>query len=247
MKYRDSRQAPDSGFSLRNPERIVWVASVILTGMLANASAQPASTAPKADTPGKDKTAAPSKTEVRPVNEKPSRYVNGKDANELAAYLESKTSVFTVKKRVTDPFGLAQDPDRPIIKPPTVDPKGPRTITKIPVTPFSDIIRLLKVTTIMPMEKRFLIGNKSYGQGQRFAVSFRSKNIDVEVISVSSRQITFRNVESGETASIDLNLLPPGVFRGNGNITAPGMIRETPNAPIPLDGGAMPFDNSQNR
>ena len=243
MKHRDSRQSPDSGFSKGNRERFAWLASLLLVGMLTNASAQPAPITPKVDTSNKNKDAVSLKAEVSPATETPSRYVSG---TELDGYLESVASVFTIKKRLADPFGQVQDPDaKP--KPKPIGPNGPHQITKIQATPFADIIRLIKVTTIMPMEKRFLIGNQSYRQGQHFPVTFRSKNINVEVVTVSSRQITFRNIESGETASIDLNLLPKGMTSGAGNITAPGMVRDVPNAPLLLDGGDMPFDNSHNR
>lgn len=217
--------------------------TLLFTAMLVNASAIPAPTVPKVDPSKKDKVVAQPKNEVNPVSTTPSRYVS---ATELGAYVESISSVFSMKKRGADPFGQMQDPDaKPPPKPTTL--KNPRPITKIQATPFADIIRLIKVTTIMPSEKRFLIGTRSIGQGQRFPITYRSKTINLEVVSVSSRQITFRNIESGESASIDLNLLPKGMASGSGVVTAPGMVRDVPNVPLSLDGGAMPFDNLQNR
>jgi len=244
MIHRDFRQSPDSGFSKGTRHRIAWGVTLLFSAMLFNASAQPAPILPKVDTSKKDKVAALSKNEINPVSTTPSRYVGG--GKELDAYVEAISSVFSMKKRGSDPFGQLQDPDAKPLPKLTNPTKKPRPIA-VQATPFSDIIRLIKVTTIMPKEKRFLIGNQSYKQGQRFPISFRSKNINVEVVSVSSRQITFRNLESGEAASIDLNLLPKGMSSGSGNITAPGMVRDVPNAPIILDGSAMPFDNSQNR
>ncbi len=217
--------------------------------MLSHASAQSASNfdtapiTPKVESPKKEKTSTQPRSGAGPVSTTPSRFVGG---TELDAYVLSVASVFTIKDRVTDPFGQVQDPDaKPIIKPTLA--KNPRRVTQMQATPFSDIIRLIKVTTIMPMEKRFLIGTRSIRQGQRFPLNFRSKNINVEVVSVSSRKIMFRNLENGETASLDLNLLPVGMTPGTGGITAPGMMPDAPNAPLQLEGGVLPNENSENR
>lgn len=220
---------------------------MLLTGMLANASAQPASgsapIAPKSESPPNKKIVAPPETATSSASTLPSRHVG---EAELGTYLESMLSVFTIKKRLTDPFGQLQDPDaKPIVKPTVV--KGPHKPIFVQATPFSDIVRLIKVTTIMPMEKRFLIGNRSISQGQRFPLDFNSKKINVEVVSVSSRQITFRNLDTNETASIDLNLLPAGMVPGAGKITAPGMTQDAPNAPLQLGGGNTSQDNLENR
>ena len=57
----------------------------------------------------------------------------------------------------------------------------------------------------------------------------------------------FRNVETGESASLNLDLLPAGMKPGTKGITPLGMKPDSPTAPIELDAGTIPAENSQNR
>lgn len=201
--------------------------------------------APKAKTPKKDKAAAPSPNETGPASTTPSRFVGEAD---LDAYVESFSAVLAMKDRATDPFGQFQDPDaKPIIKA-SVAKKTTR-VQSIQATPFADIIRLIKVNTIMPGEKRFLVETRSFKQGGRIPLSFRGKPISVGIISVSSRQIDLRNLETGETGSIKMDLLPVGMTPGTRGISAPGMVPDSPDAPINLDNdtGVTTDETSQNR
>ena len=171
------------------------------------------------------------KEATAPVSSTPSRYVGEAD---LEAHVASLSAVFSMKNRTTDPFGQLQDPDaKPIVKASVA--KTPRRAAPVQATPFSEIIRLLKVTTIMPGEKRFLVGTRSIKQGETIPFVFRGKHLRVEIASVSSRQIEFRNLETGDTASLQLNLLPVGMSPGTGGISAPGMIPDSPNSPIELE------------
>jgi hypothetical protein len=171
----------------------------------------------------------------------PSRRVSPED---LPGYVRALSSVLSIRSRDTDPFGRIQDPDaKPIIKPTIASSKR---IAPIQATPFSEIVRLIKVTTIMPGERRFLIGNRSVSQGDRIPLAFRGKNIPVEVASVSSNRIQFRNLDNGDTAELSLNMMPPGMTPGNDGIHAPGMVPDNPNAPIDLDGNSLPLNAAQN-
>ncbi len=188
---------------------------------------------PNANSAKKENNPSAPQKDAGPTSATPSRFVREAD---LDAYVQAFAAIFSIKDRATDPFGQLQDPDaKPVIKQ-TVT-KTSRRVTQIQVTPFSDIIRMIKVTTIMPMEKCFLIGTRSIKEGQHFTINFRTKNITVEVVAVTSRAIEFRNLESGESSSLMLNLLPAGMTPGTKGITAPGMIPDLPNAPIELDGG----------
>ena len=162
----------------------------------------------------------------------PSRLIG---PEESAEYLKAVSAILSIRSRTTDPFGQPQDPSaKPVIKPTLSTNRRP---TQTQVTPFTEIVRLIKVTTVMPGEQRFLIGNRSIKQGDRIPLSYRGKSITAEVTSVSSKRIQFRHVESGETADLSLNMLPPGMKPGNDGIQAPGLTPNSPNAPIDLDGG----------
>ena len=178
-----------------------------------------------------------------PVSNVPSRYIGETD---LEPYIASLTAVFSMRERETDPFGALQDPNaKPVIKNPVASTT--RRVVPIQATPFSDIIRLIKVTTVMPGERRFLVGTRSIKEGDRIPLIFRGKPISVEVTSVRSHQIDLRNLDNGETASLKMSLLPAGMTPGTRGITAPGMVPDRPNAPIDLDGGNLLDAQSQNR
>lgn len=189
------------------------------------------SLAPVAPVAKEEKAAKPIVKEVPPTNTTPSRQVG---PAELESYVTSLASVFSSRERATDPFGQLQDPDaKPIIKNPIASTT--KRIAPAQVTPFADIVRLIVVTTIMPGEKRFLVGTRSIKQGDQIPLSFRGKQIRVLITEVTSQQIAFKNLDTGDTASRKLDMLPVGMTPGNRGITAPGMTLDRPNAPIELE------------
>ncbi len=168
---------------------------------------------------------------VAPVSTTPSRQIS---AAELQPYIDSVATVFLIRGRARDSFGQNQDPDaKPVVKAST--PLAVRRVAPAQATPFSDIVRLLVVTTIMPGEKRFLVGTRSFKQGDVIPLNFRNKQIHALITEVTSRQISFRNQESGETAVRKLDMLPAGMVPGHNGITTPGMVLDRPNAPIDLE------------
>ena len=187
--------------------------------------------APEAPVPREEKAAKPIVKEVPPANTTPSRQVG---PAELESYVTSLASVFSSRERATDPFGQLQDPDaKPVIKTPIAGTL--KRVAPVQATPFADIVRLIVVTTIMPGEKRFLVGTRSIKQGDQIPLSFRGKQIRVQVTEVTSQQIAFKNLDNGEMASRKLDMLPVGMTPGNRGITAPGMTLDRPNAPIELE------------
>jgi hypothetical protein len=189
--------------------------------------------APEASVEKKEPTAKPVAAQTGPVSTVPSRQVG---ISELEPYLESISSAFLSKNREFDPFGQAQDPDaKPVVKAPA--PGTLKRIAPVLATPFPEIIQKIVVTTIMPGEKRFLVGTRSIKEGDQIPLSFRGKQIRVQVTEVTSRQIAFKNLDNGELASRKLDMLPVGMTPGLRGITAPGMTLDRPNAPIELETG----------
>lgn len=161
----------------------------------------------------------------------PSRYIGVAD---LEPYVAAVSEVLTIRTRNTDPFGQLQDPDaKPIIK--TSVAKTTKRIAPVQSFPFSDIINRIKINTVMPKEKKFLVGTRSFIEGGHMNLAFRTKSISVSIVSVTANQIDLKNLETGETASIKINLLPVGMTPGNHGISAPGMVKDQPNAPIDID------------
>ncbi len=173
----------------------------------------------------------------------PSRFVG---AAELDGYVATITSALSMHDRETDPFGQPQDPNaKPVIK--NTVAKATQRVSQPQVVPLTEIVRLIVVTTIMPGEKRFLIGTRSFAKGDHIPLVFRNKQIRVQVTEVNSQEITFKNLESGETASRKLDMLPVGMTPGLHGITAPGMVADRPNAPIELEAAEPTAEISPNR
>lgn len=213
----------------------------VLLGVLCSASAFAQSAdnfttntlAPETPIPQEGVTATPAGQEAGPVSATPSRQVA---TTELEPYIASRSSVFMARNRAFDPFGQAQNLDPKLF---IDDPVAGavKRIDPILATPLPEIIQKLVVTTIMPGEKRFLVGTKSFKQGDQIPLLFRGKPIRTQVIEVTSRQITFRNLDNGEVATRKLDMLPVGMTPGSQGISAPGMSQDRSNAPIELETG----------
>ena len=207
--------------------------------------AAPAKAAPDAKASGKSAPGKPAagKTPAANITANPSRFIG---ENDLAAYVNSVAASLSIRSRATDPFGQYQDPDaRPIIRTPVVKDNRPRPAAQ--VIPFAEVIDRIKVNTVMPAEDKFLIGTRTFKKGERMNLTFRMKNIPVDIVSVTAGEIGFRNAETGEQAPLKMHLLPAGMTPGTGGIHAPGMIREQKNAPIDLDSAISTPDDESNR
>jgi len=168
------------------------------------------------------------------------------DEPELDAYLESLSAMLSMRDRATDPFGQLQDPNaKPVVKPTAT--RTVHRVVQVQATPFSDIVRLIKVTAVMPKDKCFLMGSRTIKQGDHINLAFHGKTLRVEVAAVNSQQIDFLNLDNNESASVKLNVLPTGMSRGTRGITAPGMTPDRPDAPIDLDPTYTPNDKPPSR
>jgi hypothetical protein len=205
--------------------------SMWLTAGAAISQNIPAPPSPPAGQPEPEPAAAPRPPRPPgPVDTKASRLV---DEIELEAYIDGIASIFSMANRAADPFGVFQDPDAKPAPPPMVQ----TTAQRIPevATPFSEIVRRIEVTTVMPGERQFLIGTRAIRQGQQFPVNFRGRRYMLVVDEVSSRRIVFRNAENDETANRELALLPDGMRPGSGDTEIPGLMPAGRDAPINLD------------
>lgn len=161
----------------------------------------------------------------------PSRMVN---PEEIEPYLQFVYSRIDIAGRATDPFGQLQDTTQKVeIKKPTLKTRRP---TRMKATTFDEIIGRIRVTTVMPAENRFLIGGRSFRLGDEFPIAFRGRSYDVKVVGVDSKKIEFKKVDTGETSSVKLNMLPPGMEPGSNGISAPGLLSNDQDAPLQVDG-----------
>lgn len=169
--------------------------------------------------------------EPDPVDSRPSRSAGA----DIVPYTASRNAVFAMRNRPTDPFGLSQDPNaRPIPK--KIVPGLPvRRQTALPPTPLAEIVKLIRVTTIMPGEKKFLVGVRSFAESDEFSLMFSGKRMRMKIVEVSARSIMFRNLDNGETAALQTGMLPPGMVPGGDRMQPPGLVSSLENAPLELD------------
>ena len=197
-------------------------------------SANPGSVAPGNNPPpaSPNPQAAPpvDAVEPGPVDARPSRFVG----EEIADYTRSVAAVFAIRGRPIDPFGQFQDPDAKPAEKPVIQRTAQRAAPEV-VVAFADMLRNLEITTIMPGERRFLVGNGWHKRGDILNLSYRGKNLRVQIVEVTARRILFRNLDTGETATRELDLLPAGMSTGQGGLRAPGMVPSGANAPIILE------------
>jgi len=172
----------------------------------------------------------------------PSRYAGA----DLEAYVANLTAQFEIRNRATDVFGQLQDPNaKPVVKPKVARTPIRRTTTE-PAKPLSSIVDQIEVTTVMPKSKRFLVGNRSIAQGEKLTISHRGKQIQTQIMEVSSQKIVFKELETGEVAVRQLKILPQGMTLGTRGVTAPGMSPANANAPLEVGASSSPFPGGSN-
>ncbi len=156
------------------------------------------------------------------------------------SYIEAHAAKFSMRDRDLGPFGLLQDPTAEPPKP-KVAVNGSRTRTAaLPATPLSDMIRLIRVNTVMPRERKFLIGTRSFSENDQFPMIYQGKEVPVKIVEVSSSRIKFMNAETKEEAVLELGLLPSGMVAGGGSLKPPGMVVQSANRPLTLESSAGP-------
>lgn len=166
----------------------------------------------------------------QPIEPNPSRYA-GDDAEN---YVLARAAAFSMRDRQEDPFMLPQDSS---VKPEEkkVAPRQTRTRhAALPPTPLSDIVQLIRVTTIMPSEKKFLIGVREFKESEVFPLQYGGKTLQIKVLEVTARRIVFFDIEKKEEATLEMKLLPPGMEAGGEKMQPPGMLLEDEDLPLQL-------------
>jgi len=147
------------------------------------------------------------------------------------AYVENLASRFAIKSRATDPFGRAQDPAMAAaLVRPLHDP-NPKQTSKVPTTPFPDVVAAIGINTIDLSKRRFFVGAREFRQNSVLNLRLASgKMVRAQVSSITSKSVIFRNPETGESAIKQLPMMPAGMDRGAPpeNEPQPGMERLGP-------------------
>jgi hypothetical protein len=169
----------------------------------------------------------------------PSRYITPAEA---PAYVARIAESFAMARRDMDPFGRNQDPNfKPaapeIARPDTAD-DGQEVAAPVPL---SALVAGIPVTMVMPTKQTFFVGDRAFHRGDRFPLRTGAGNlINVEILSVTSSSIIFREISKGETAVLRLGGAPAGMQRGTVLETPPGITVPNPAAPLDLQPAPVP-------
>jgi hypothetical protein len=211
---------------------LAWGAIAVARAQTAEALLPPAAApAPAAEEKAPAKSSAGASAPAS-VEFKPSRF-----AGELVeAYTLARAAAFAMAGRTTDPFGLLQDPS--VKPPPNRTPQGSVIRREaLPPVALQEIIKLIRVTTIMPAERKFLVGTRVFRESDEFPINFQGRLMRMKVVQVSSSKIVFRNLDNGETATLSTGMLPPGMVPGKEAIQPAGLV--SPADDLPLDLGSQ--------
>jgi hypothetical protein len=167
----------------------------------------------------------------------PSRYAGG----EIPAYVRDLSARFSIRKRATDPFGRYQDPDFKAPEPKILAKSPTQRFKPEPPVAFADIIASISVNMVDPEKQQFLIAGRSFRKANIFPLQLpNGKQVKVQVVGVTATRIEFRNIDTGETAPLKLDMLPAGMKKGTGGISAPGIQPTGADAPIQVQPSSLP-------
>jgi len=169
-------------------------------------------------------------TEIDPLLDKASRFAG----NETKLFIKVRSDRFSIKQRAKDPFGLFQDPQaKPAVKR-TQSIGSARNSSGLPSIPLAEIVKLIKVTTIMPAEKMFLVGGREFKQSDEFSIVYQGRLKTLKILSVTGNEVVFLDVDGNEKAALKLEVLPPGMSATGDDLRPPGMVDSGEEIPLQL-------------
>ena len=126
--------------------------------------------------------------------------------DEKMEWVDKMCNQMTILKRATGPFGLTQDPNAVVVKP---------REKKVEKGAFLEAIGAIKINTVMPSDRTFVSNSREFKVGDQFPIIKHQRQFDIEVISVSSKGIVFKNRATGEQVRKKLDTLPSGMKRSS--------------------------------
>lgn len=169
--------------------------------------------------------------DVALLTSKPSRFAVGN----VDLYVNARISNLLMKDKPVDIFGLYQDPNfKPVIKnTPTTIKKGPTHIAPVSL---SEIVKGIKVSTIMIKEKSFMVGVRAFKESEEFSITYQEgRTRRLKVLKVEPEQITFKDLDSGEEANLKIDVLPLGMSPGDDRLKPAGLISPNESQPLILE------------
>ena len=155
----------------------------------------------------------------------PCRYLGKSETD----YIQAMKARFAIHGRDVGPFGRNQDPSEEKIDI-AIKPRAGRALTKKFKTPFDDVIRAIKVTTVNFRKKTFYAGGQRYHVGEQFPLELGDEKFLVRIDTVGSKAIGFTDMKTGEHVAKSFNQIL-GVKVGPGPLSVPGVTRSGASRP----------------
>jgi hypothetical protein len=164
-----------------------------------------------------DKSKTP--VDIELLKSKPSRFAVGN----IELYINARFSDLSMKDRATDPFGLNQDTSvKAVIR--DTKPLNTAKQSHTASVPLSEIIKLIKVTSIMAKQKSFLSGSDIFKESDEFILPDQGKTRRMKVMSITESQILFQDMDTKEEAALKSEVLPFGMSSGDESFKPAGLV-----------------------
>lgn len=154
------------------------------------------------------------------------------------AWIAEMRTKLPMARRQIGPFGMTQNPHIKVAQKTKVKPKPGA---------FLNAIKAMKVNAVLPADKKFIIGSREFRAGDSFPIIRGQRQFNIQIVSVKSDHIIFKNVDTGEYVKRNLNTLPPGMSRNNSIDSVKGVIpaSKKDTSPLHLDSSTLPTSTKQ--
>jgi len=157
---------------------------------------------------------------------------------DIDAYIAAMAARLSMRDRPRDPFGLSSNPSAD--EAPIMSASNQPVVQAAPKVPFADIVQSIRVTAIMPGDKKFLVGSRAIREGDVLPLVSVEGTIQVRVLAVTAGTILFENTDDKTTATLHSQAMPQGMSRAGASSHVPGMQPNSPSAPLKVDVHLVP-------
>ena len=106
------------------------------------------------------------------------------------------------RQREVDPFGMSMDPENAVVVAEEVE-EAPRQVTTL-----EEAVARFRVSGVVPRRREVIVGARSLGVGDRILIEHREVRFDLSIVEITAREISLKDGETGEIATVELGIVP---------------------------------------
>ena len=107
------------------------------------------------------------------------------------------------RQRKMDPFGMSMDPENQVVVEAEAEDEAPRHVTTL-----EEAVARFRVSGVIPKRSEVIVGARSLGIGDRVLIEHKEVRFDLTIVEVTARQVSLKDAETGEIASVNLGIVP---------------------------------------